>query len=193
MTPTFFRTPAQFRRWLEKNHAAVRELWVGFYKAGSGRGGLTYKEALDEALCFGWIDGVRKTLDGEAFVQRFTPRTPKSYWSAVNIARAKELQKAGRMHPAGKAAFGRRDKTPPARYSFERGEAAFDAPFEKQFRAKPAAWAFFQAEAPWYRRVVTHWVTSAKKPETRQRRLDTLIADCAAGRRIAQMPQKKKT
>jgi len=191
VTPTFFRTPAQFRRWLEKNHAAVPELWVGFYKVGSGRGGLTYKEALDEALCFGWIDGVRKALDDEAFVQRFTPRTPKSYWSAVNIARANELQRAGRLHASGAAAFARRDKTPPARYSFERGEAAFDAPFDKQFRANARAWAFFQAEAPWYRRVVTHWVTSAKKPETRQRRLDTLIADCAAGRRIAQMPQKK--
>jgi uncharacterized protein YdeI (YjbR/CyaY-like superfamily) len=191
VTPTFFRTPAQFRRWLEKNHAAARELWVGFYKVASGKGGLTYKEALDEALCLGWIDGVRKTLDAEAFVQRFTPRTAKSYWSAVNIARAKELQKAGRMHAAGKAAFARRDKTPPARYSFERAEAAFDAPLAKQFRANPAAWAFFQAEAPWYRRVVTHWVTSAKKPETRQRRLDTLIADCAAGRRIAGLPQKK--
>jgi uncharacterized protein YdeI (YjbR/CyaY-like superfamily) len=191
VTPAFFRTPAQFRRWLATNHAAVRELWVGFYKVGSGRGGLTYKQALDEALCFGWIDGVRKTLDDEAFVQRFTPRTPKSYWSAVNIARAKELQEAGRMHAAGEAAFARRDTTPPARYSFEREQAAFDPPLEKQFRANPAAWMFFQAEAPWYRRVATHWVTSAKKPETRQRRLDTLIADCAAGRRIAQMPQKK--
>lgn len=191
MTPTFFRTPAQFRRWLEKNHATVRELWIGFHKVASGKGGLTYKEALDEALCFGWIDGVRRKLDDEAFVQRFTPRTAKSYWSAVNIARAKELQKTGRMHAAGEAAFARRDKTPPARYSFERAQAAFDAPLEKQFRANPAAWVFFQAEAPWYRRVVTHWVTSAKKPETRQRRLDTLIADCAAGRRIAQMPQKK--
>jgi uncharacterized protein YdeI (YjbR/CyaY-like superfamily) len=191
VTPTFFRTPAQFRRWLEKHHAAVRELWVGFYKAGSGRGGLTYKEALDEALCFGWIDGVRRKLDDDAFVQRFTPRTAKSYWSAVNITRARQLQKVGRMHAAGTAAFERRDKATPDRYSFERAQAALDAPFEKQFRANPAAWAFFQAEAPWYRRVVTHWVTSAKKPETRQRRLDTLIADSAAGRRIASLPQKK--
>jgi uncharacterized protein YdeI (YjbR/CyaY-like superfamily) len=124
-------------------------------------------------------------------VQRFTPRTPTSYWSAVNIARAMHLQKADRMQAAGKAAFERRDKTPPARYSFERAQVAFDAPFEKQFRANARAWAFFQAEAPWYRRVVTHWVTSAKKPETRQRRLETLIADSAAGRRIAQLPQKK--
>jgi uncharacterized protein YdeI (YjbR/CyaY-like superfamily) len=182
--PTFFRTPAAFRRWLEKNHDRVSELWIGMYKKASGKGGITYKEALDEALCFGWIDGVRKRLDDEAFVQRFTPRTAKSYWSAVNIARADELAAAGKMHAAGRAAYERRDATAAARYSSERRDAKLDAAAEKQFRADAAAWAYFQSSPPWYRRVTIHWVTSAKRVETRQRRLDILIRDSAAGRRI---------
>lgn len=190
MTPTFFRTPDHFRRWLAKNHASVKELWVGFYKKGSGKASITYKEALDEALCFGWIDGVRKRLDEDAYVQRFTPRAPKSYWSAINIARATELKKAGRMHAAGLAAFERRDRQAPNRYSFEREQARLDPAAEETFRANRQAWAFFQADAPWYRRVATHWVTSAKKEETRLRRLQILIREAAAGRRIGLVKQK---
>lgn len=182
--PTFFRTPAAFRRWLEKNHDRVSELWIGMYKKASGKGGLTYKEALDEALCFGWIDGVRKRLDEDAFVQRFTPRTARSYWSAINIARVGDLTAAGRMHAAGLAAYERRDAKAAGRYSSERRDAKLDAAAEKQFRANAAAWAYFQSNAPWYRRVAAHWVTSAKREETRQRRLDILIRDSAAGRRI---------
>jgi uncharacterized protein YdeI (YjbR/CyaY-like superfamily) len=188
--PTFFRTPDAFRRWLERHHAAKTELWVGFYKAASGRGGLTYTDALDEALCFGWIDGVRKRLDAEAFVQRFSPRTAKSYWSAVNTTRVLALKKAGRMHAAGLAAFERRDRATSGRYSFERAGAALPPADEKRFRANRKAWAYFEAEAPWYRRVVAHWVTSAKREETRQRRLDRLIADSAAGRRIGLLPER---
>jgi uncharacterized protein YdeI (YjbR/CyaY-like superfamily) len=189
MTPRFFRTAADLRRWLEKNHAQ-RELWIGFYKKSSGRGGITYKEALDEALCFGWIDGVRKRLDEEAFVQRFTPRQAKSYWSAVNISRAEELVGAGRMHAAGLAAFERRDTSAAARYSFERKNPAFDAAAEKQFRANKKAWEFFRSSPPYQRRVATHWVTSAKRPETRQRRLETLIQSAAAGRRFGVLTPK---
>ena len=160
------------------------------YKKASGKGGVTYKEALDEALCFGWIDGVRKRLDDEAFVQRFTPRRRNSYWSAVNIRRAKELREAGRMHAAGLAAFGRRDEVKSERYSFERQNVKLDPSAERQFRANPKAWEFFQSDAPWYRRVAVHWVTSAKRPETRQRRLETLIRDAAAGRRIGPLTPK---
>ena len=182
--PTFFVSPDAFRRWLERHHASASELWVGFYKIGSGRGGLTYREALDEALCFGWIDGVRRRLDDRAFVQRFTPRKATSYWSAVNTKRAHELTRAGRMHAAGLDAFARRDAAATTRYSFERAAAALAPADTKRFRANRRAWAFFQAQPPGYRRIAVHWVVSAKKPETRQRRLDTLIADSAAGRRI---------
>jgi uncharacterized protein YdeI (YjbR/CyaY-like superfamily) len=184
VTPRFFRTRRAFRQWLEKHHASTTELWVGFHRKSSDKGGITYREALDEALCFGWIDGVRRRLDESSFVQRFSPRRAKSYWSAVNTKRAHELQAAGIMHPAGRAAFGRRDGAATAHYSFEREAAALDAPAEKRFRANREAWRFFEQQAPWYRRVAIHWVTSAKRDETRERRLETLIADSAAGRRI---------
>ena len=190
--PTFFKTPQAFRRWFEKHHGSKMELWVGFYRKATGIPSITYKEALDEALCFGWIDGVRKRLDDQRYVQRFTPRRAKSYWSAVNIKRVEELKAEGRMHDAGTAAFERRDKTATPQYSFERAAAALDAAAERRFRANTAAWAYFSAEAPWYRRVVTHWVVSAKREETRERRLTTLIADCAAGRRIRGVPTPRK-
>ena len=191
-TPRFFTSPAHLRRWLEKHHAAQTELWVGFYKVGSGKGGITYKQALDEALCFGWIDGVRKSLDADSYVQRFTPRTPRSNWSAVNIARVGELQAEGRMHAAGLAAFARRDPAAPGRYSFEREAAVFDRASEQRFRANNKAWEYFSSQATWYRRVATHWVTSAKREETRARRLERLIADSAKGRRFDSMLEKKK-
>lgn len=162
------------------------------YKVGSGKKAVTYKEALDEALCFGWIDGVRKRLDDESYVQRFTPRRPKSYWSTVNTRRAEELRREGRMHPAGLATFERRNREDTQRYSSERATATLDPSHEKMFRANRKAWSYFEAEAPWYRRVAVHWVTSAKKEETRQRRLARLIADSAAGRRFGILPQKKK-
>ena len=192
MTPRFFRNQAAFRRWLEKNHASSRELWVGMHKVSSGKGGLTYPEALEEALCFGWIDGVRRRVDEYSFVQRFTPRTPKSYWSAVNTRRALELTAAGRMHSSGLAAFERRDKAP-GRYSFERRTAAFDPAAEKRFRANRAAWRFFTSQAPWYQRVAIHYVTSAKREDTRARRLERLIQDSAAARRIGLVTPKKPT
>ena len=188
----FFKSPSEFRRWLAKNYDKQSELWIGMYKVSSGKKGITYKEALDEALCFGWIDGVRKSVDAESYMQRFSPRTAKSYWSAVNTKRVGELTKLGRMHASGLAAFDRRDKAATARYSFERETAALEPSATKQFRANKAAWQYFESEAPWYRRIAAHWVTSAKKPETRQRRLEMLIRDSAAGRRIGALPQRKK-
>ena len=191
MKPRFFKTRSDFRRWLEKNHDAAPELWVGFYKVSSGRGGLTYLEALEEALCFGWIDGVRHRVDEQSFSQRFSPRRAKSYWSAVNIRRAEQLKTAGLMHDAGLAAFERRDGASD-QYSFERPLAALDTAAEKRFRANRRAWSFFESQAPWYRRVALHWVTSAKRDETRQRRLETLIRDSAAGRRIGPVAPKRE-
>ena len=193
MNVVYFKSPTEFRRWLSKNHDKASEVWIGMYKVSSAKKGITYKEALDEALCFGWIDGVRKSVDAESYTQRFSPRTAKSYWSAVNTKRVGELEKLGRMHEAGLLAFERRDKAATARYSFERESAAFDPAALKQFKANRKAWRYFESEAPWYRRVVTHWVTSAKKPETRQRRLETLIKDSAGGRRIGLLGQKKNS
>lgn len=193
MPPVFFESPSAFRRWLQKNHDTQSELWIGMYKVSSGKKGITYKEALDEALCFGWIDGVRKSLDQDSYVQRFSPRQVRSYWSAVNTKRVGELKKLGRMHAAGLAAFERRDKEATARYSFERAAAAFEPAALKLFKANKAAWEYFESQAPWYRRVMTHWVTSAKRPETRQRRLEMLIKDSAEGRRMGLLPQRKKS
>lgn len=182
--PTFFRTSAAFRKWLARNHDRASEIFVGFYRKDSGKGGLTYVEALDEALCYGWIDGVRMRVDHESYAQRFSPRTSSSYWSAVNIEKAKALHAAGRMMPAGLAAFERRDETRAARYSFEAGTPAFDAAALKTFRSNRKAWAYFSASPPGYRRLMTFWVMSAKRQETRDRRLATLIACSAREQRI---------
>jgi len=187
-TPRFFPTPADFRDWFIANHESAEELWVGFYKKGSGRQSITWPESVDEALCFGWIDGIRKSIDAEAYVIRFTPRKRGSIWSKVNIARAKALAREGRMNPAGLRAFEARDEKKSGVYSFEQRESAkFDGAELKQFRANKAAWKFFEAQPPGYRRLVTYWVVTAKKPETRTRRLATLIADSAAGQRIREL------
>jgi uncharacterized protein YdeI (YjbR/CyaY-like superfamily) len=181
--PQFFASPTEWRSWLEKNHAAEIELWVGFYKRDSGRPSITWPEAVDGALCFGWIDGVRKSIDGFSYKIRFTSRKPRSIWSAINIKRAKELSKLGLMHAPGLAAFEKRDGDRSAIYAYEqRQSAALPRAFEKQFRANKIAWAFFQSQPPWYRRTSTYWVVSAKKEETRLKRLATLI-DCSAGKR----------
>jgi uncharacterized protein YdeI (YjbR/CyaY-like superfamily) len=182
--PTFFKTSGEFRRWLAKNHASQSELWLGMYKKISGKGGITYKEALDEALCYGWIDGVRKSLDTESFVQRFTPRKAKSYWSAVNTRRANELIAEKRMAPPGLKAFEARDRELTARYSFEREAPSFDALQLKAFKANRKAWDFFEKQPPGYRRLATFYVTSAKRPETRAQRLERVISTSATGKRI---------
>jgi uncharacterized protein YdeI (YjbR/CyaY-like superfamily) len=185
MDATYFASAAEFGAWLDEHHESERELLVGYWKAGSGRPSLTWPESVDEALCFGWIDGVRRRVDDDRYTIRFTPRKPGSNWSAINLAKVETLRAAGRMRPAGEAAWARRRPEREAVYSFEQAEPArLDAEQEAAFRADAGAWAWFQAQAPSYRRTATHWVTSAKRPETRARRLATLIADSAAGRRI---------
>jgi uncharacterized protein YdeI (YjbR/CyaY-like superfamily) len=178
--PQFFPTLADWRAWLEKHHADSEELWVGFYKRDSGRPSITWPESVDGALCFGWIDGVRKTIDAHRYKIRFTPRRPRSVWSAINIKRTKELSKLGMMHKAGLAAFEKRNSDRSAIYAYEQRKGAkLPADFEKQFRANTAAWKFFQSRPPWYRRTSTYWVVSAKKEETRLKRIGILM-DCSA-------------
>jgi len=178
-----FASAAEFRKWLEVNHDCVAELWVGFYNQRSLKKSITYRGALDEALCFGWIDGVRKSVDDGTYQQRFTPRKATSYWSAVNIKRAKELMELGRMAPAGRKAFERRARDS-GKYSFESRPKKLPAAYQRQFKAAPEGWKFFQAQAPWYQRTSIFWVMSAKQEETRQRRLAKLISDSENGRRL---------
>ena len=186
-TPTFFSTPSTFRAWLTTHHREARELWVGFHKRHTGKPSVTWPEAVDEALCFGWIDGLRKRINETSYVIRFTPRKPRSTWSAVNIARAKHLVARGRMAPAGLEAFEKRSSERSAIYSYEqRRTATLDAAQTKQFRKHARAWAFFRAQPPSYRHVAMYWVVSAKKEETRARRLAALIASSAAGRKLGQ-------
>jgi len=185
MDPTFFPTPDDFRAWLEENHGSETELWVGYYKVATGRPSITWPESVDEALCFGWIDGLRKKLDDESYVIRFTPRKPTSNWSAKNITRIEELIAEGRVRPAGLAIYEARDPDKSRVYSFERRKAAkLDAEQEARFRADEAAWELFQSMPPGYRRTAIHWVISAKREATRDRRLETLIEDSAVGRKI---------
>jgi uncharacterized protein YdeI (YjbR/CyaY-like superfamily) len=181
----FFATPDKWRRWLEKNHARATEVWVGFHRKGSGTASITWPEAVDEALCFGWIDGLRKSIDETRYTNRFTPRKKGSNWSHVNIARVAALTKEGRMQPPGIAAFEARVAGKSGVYSFEqRQTATLGDDFERQFRANAKAWAFFESQAPSYRRTATFWVMSAKQEATRERRLASLIADSTAGRRV---------
>jgi uncharacterized protein YdeI (YjbR/CyaY-like superfamily) len=193
MDTTFFATPAAFRDWLEAYHDSVQELWVGYYKKGSGRPSITWPESVDEALCFGWIDGLRKTIDDVSYRIRFTPRKPRSNWSAVNIRRVAELTAQGRMHPAGLHAFAQRAEAKAGIYAYEqRHTAELDAASEHQFRANAAAWAFFQAQPAGYRRTAIWWVVSAKKEETKRKRLATLIDDSAHGRTIKELTRPGK-
>lgn len=180
---TFFATPARFRAWLEKNHAKARELYVGFYRKDSGKPSITWPESVDEALAFGWIDGVRKRIDDESYVIRFTPRRASSKWSRINIARVAELTKLGRMAAAGLTVFEARDPEK-AKYSYEEQPAELDPRFEKTFRANTKAWAFFTSTPPGYRKLITNWVMDAKKEETRERRLAQLIEHSAKGERV---------
>lgn len=171
--------------WLEENSAIGHEQWVGFYKKASGRPSITWPESVDEALCVGWIDGLRKTIDAESYKIRFTPRKTTSNWSAVNIGRVKELTKLGRMRPAGVKAFELRREEKSGIYAYEnRKLAEFGKTEERQFRARPKAWEFFQRQPAGYRKLVTWWVISAKREETRQKRLERLIATSEAGRRV---------
>jgi uncharacterized protein YdeI (YjbR/CyaY-like superfamily) len=189
---TFFQTQADLRAWLEANHDMASELWLGIRKKASGLPSVTYKDAVDEALCFGWIDGLAKSIDETSYRQRFTPRRKGSIWSAANIARVGELTRLGRMHPAGLAAFERRDPAKTNRYSFEQENVQLAAPYDALFRANEQAWAFFQGQPPSYRKPAIWWVMSAKRPETQQKRLATLITDSTEGRRIAPLTPMAK-
>jgi uncharacterized protein YdeI (YjbR/CyaY-like superfamily) len=192
MKATFFKTGAAFRAWLEKNHDKADELLVGFYKVGSGKASATYQQALDEALAFGWIDGVRRGIDEVSYSIRFTPRRRRSVWSAVNIKRVKVLLAEGRMAPPGVAAFAKREEERSAIYSYERENAQFSRESLEQFKANPAAWKFFESQPPYYKRLMTHWVESAKRSETRAKRLEQLIAYSANGERIPLLSPAKK-
>jgi uncharacterized protein YdeI (YjbR/CyaY-like superfamily) len=183
--PIYFASTAEFRRWLRANHAKETELIVGFYKKHTRKPSMTWSEAVDEALCFGWIDGVRRGVDEDRYTNRFTPRKPKSNWSNINIAKVKALIASGRMQPAGLRAYEARDEKRVGVYSFEREKAArLSAADEKAFRSNRAAWKWFSAQPPGYRRTAYHWVISAKREETRSARLKTLIADSAAGLKV---------
>jgi uncharacterized protein YdeI (YjbR/CyaY-like superfamily) len=192
--PSFFASPEKFRRWLEQHHERESELLVGFYKVGSGKPSMTWSESVDEALCFGWIDAVRRSLGEEAYTIRFTRRKPKSIWCAINVAKIEQLLLQGKMRPAGERAYALRAAERTGVYAFERAEAATLAAAElRDFQRHKQALAFFEAQAPSYQRTALHWIVSAKKPETRARRLETLIKDSEAGRRLGQfMPAKAK-
>ena len=195
MEPTFFSTPAKFRAWLRKHHDSAPELLVGFYKKGSGKPSITWPEAVDQALCFGWIDGVRRSLDDERYLNRFTPRRPRSNWSAVNIKRANELIDLGLMQPAGLKAFEARTEDRSAVYSYEqRHSIELDPAFERRLRRNKKAWEYFRTKSPSYRTTAVYWVMSAKKQETRERRLARLIEDSAHGRTVPPLtpPPKKR-
>ncbi|HEX6390799.1 MAG TPA: YdeI/OmpD-associated family protein, partial [Solirubrobacteraceae bacterium] len=183
--PIFFDSPAEWRAWLEQHHDTETEVWVGLYKKASGKVTMTWSQAVDEALCFGWIDSVSRRVDDDSRMQRFSPRKAKSHWSKVNVAKVEALRAAGKMTPAGEAAFAARSEENTGRASFERDEpAAFTPEQEAALRADAAAWEWFSAQAPYYRRTATHWVVSAKREETRARRLATLIACSAVGERV---------
>ena len=190
--PKFFASAAAFRRWLAANHDRAAALVVGLRKVHVKPQGLTYAQALDEALCFGWIDGIRRSLGADTFTIRFTPRKRGSIWSLVNVRHVERLTREGRMQPSGLAAHGARDEKRTGIYAFENRPAEFDAASARTFRRHAKAWTFFAAQPPGYRRTATFWVTSAKREETRARRLATLIEDSANGRRLAQLARQER-
>jgi uncharacterized protein YdeI (YjbR/CyaY-like superfamily) len=188
--PKRFASPEAFRAWLARHHASATELGVRCYKVGHADKGMTYKQAVDEALCFGWIDGVTHRCDAESFEVRFSPRRPRSIWSRVNIAKVQALIAAGRMMRAGLAAFEARHASRSGVYAFEQEAVELDAAAVRTFKRQRAAWAYFQARPPWYRRTTTHWVMSAKRKETRQTRLETLIDCCERQTTLPQLTRK---
>lgn len=183
----FFSKPEELRDWFDANHETADELWLGYHKKATGRPTISWSDAVDEALCVGWIDSVRYSLDDERSAQRFTPRRKGSIWSALNVRKVGELTAQGRMRPAGTAAFEARSPEKTALYSYERGTAALTDDEIARLRANADAWADWEGRPPSYKRNVTHWIASAKKPETRARRLDALIAACAAGEPVSPM------
>jgi len=186
MEPIFFDSPQAFRAWLEANHATANEVWVGFYNKKSGKTTLTWSEAVDQALCFGWIDSLGKGIDGERRMLRFSPRKKGSIWSGVNIKKIEALTAQGLMYPAGLEAYSHRKEEKSNVYAYEQGEVALEAAQEATFRANVTAWDYFQQQAPNYRKRALWWVVSAKKEETRHKRLATLIEDSENGQWLKQ-------
>ena len=182
--PIFFANQAELRKWLRKNHKSLDEAWVGFYKKGTGKPSIDWPQLVDELLCFGWIDGVRKSVDTESFVQRVTPRRKGSVWSAVNTKRARELIELGKMTPAGLAAFEARDESKTDRYSYEREKAELPEAYQAELRANPKAWKYLQSQPPGYRKIAAWFVMSAKREATQRKRLERLIRDCENERRL---------
>jgi uncharacterized protein YdeI (YjbR/CyaY-like superfamily) len=180
----YFKSANEFRSWLEKNHASTQELWVGYYKKSSKQPSMTWPESVDEALCFGWIDGIRKGVDDLRYTIRFTPRRRGSIWSAINIKRARELSDKGLMKPPGMAAFGARKENRSGIYSYEQRTAKLDAPYEKRLRQNKAAWDFFYAQPPSYRKAIAWWIVSARQEATRFKRLEKLITESGRGERL---------
>ncbi|RAU82026.1 bacteriocin-protection protein [Pontibacter arcticus] len=184
MKPAFFADQAAFRNWLAQHHAHAKELLVGFYKVGSGKASMTWPQSVDQALCYGWIDGVRKSIDAESYCIRFTPRKPKSIWSNVNIKKVAALTEQGLMQPAGLAAFSLRTEARSGVYTFENAPVELDEKFENQLKENTAAWEFYQKQAPSYKRTVASWIMSAKQPATQQNRIQKLISKSEACERI---------
>lgn len=194
MKPSYFATPSDFRAWLKDHHASAGDLWVGFFKRGSGKPSITWPEAVDVALCYGWIDGVRRSVDDDRYAIRFTPRRPGSVWSVRNVDRAEELTRQRLMRAPGKAAFEQRVKENSGAYSYEqRRSVKLDRSYERQLRNNSGAWSFFQGQPHSYRRAAIWWVMSAIKEETRLRRLATLILDSENGRTIKPLTRKKRS
>lgn len=183
-TATFFETQDDFRKWLEMNHEQETELIVGFYKLASGKPSMNWSQSVDQALCFGWIDGIRRSIDQESYSIRFTPRRPSSIWSAINIKKIEELTKAGLMKPAGLKAFSYRKENKSRIYTHEQDAAALDPAYEKQFRANKTAWDFFTQQAPSYQKAIVRWIMSAKQDNTRQTRLEKTISQSALQKRL---------
>lgn len=188
----FFPTQQDLRRWFEKNHKKDKELFVGFYKVATGKPSITWSQSVDEALCFGWIDGIRRSVDEESYCIRFTPRKPKSNWSAVNINKVEELKKLGLMKQEGLIAFSFRREEKSKTYSYENPVVEFDKSYENKFKANKKAWRYFQGMSPSYKKTTTRWVMNAKQESTRLKRLNELILDCATGKKIKAMSYGKK-
>jgi uncharacterized protein YdeI (YjbR/CyaY-like superfamily) len=189
--PTFFPAPADFRAWLVQHHAKVEELLVGFYKIGSGKPSMTWPESVDEALCFGWIDGVRKSLGASSYAIRFSPRKPGSIWSSVNINRAQALIQRGLMQPAGLKAYQARKENKSGVYSYEQRGVNLEEPYNRLLKANKIAWSFFQSQPPSFRKAASWWIISAKKEETRLKRLEKLIAHAVRGQRPPEFKPRK--
>jgi uncharacterized protein YdeI (YjbR/CyaY-like superfamily) len=184
MTIKFFKSPKDFRKWLKKNHSSKQELWVGYHKKNSGQPSMTWPESVDEALCFGWIDGIRKSVDDFRYTIRFTPRRRGSIWSSINIKRAQELIDKGLLYPAGMAAFNARKENRSGIYSYEQRSATLDGQYETRLKQNKAACDFFYAQSPSYRKAIGWWIVSAKQKATRLRRLEKLIRESEKGKRL---------